>query len=180
VLDCTDASIPEDESCFVRNPSLEGTPTVGLGDLGEALPDWSVCSATPDVNPLFASVQPTDGDTYLGAVAGTTDALVEAAGGTLCTPLEAGATVSFSVDVAVSSYLGNPGRLELWGGASSCSRDELLWTSPTLTEVDTWQTFCITASATRDLSHVIAWPVPDSLGGAYVLVDNFRLESSCP
>lgn len=180
VLDCaTDAGVPADLDCFLENPSFEGTPAVGLGDLGAALPHWSVCWATPDVNPSFSNLPASDGSTYLGAVGNESSAnFSESAGAAFCTPLQAAQPVSFTVDIAMSSYIGGAGALELWGGATPCSKDELLWTSPVITETDQWRTFCGTLTPSQDFPYLVLWPVA-GIGGAYVLTDNFRPAVSC-
>lgn len=181
VLDCsTDGGAPPVAECFVKNASFEGAPAVGLGDLGAALPDWAVCWATPDVNPIFSNMAPTDGATYLGAVANANELnFSESAGGSFCEPLQAGQTVSFTIDLATSSYLGKPSALEIWGGATPCSKTELLWVSPTLTEIDVWQTACATITPSEAFSHLVLWPVAE-LGGAYLLADNIQAVSACP
>jgi hypothetical protein len=180
-LECPDGGAPPDAECFVRNASFEGTPVVGIGDLGADLPEWAVCWATPDVNPLFSFIEPTDGATYLGAVANANELnFSESAGGSFCEPLQAGQAVSFTIDLATSSYLGKPSALEIWGGATSCSKTELLWVSPTLTEIDVWQTVCATITPSETISHFVLWPVVADLSGAYLLADNIQRVAQCP
>lgn len=169
---------PPPRACFVKNPSFEGEPS--LPESGALkLPDWDICWGTPDVNPLFASLMPSEGKTYLGGVAVAAGA-AESAGAPFCSPLEAGKTVYFSVDVAVSDYTGGqPARLTLWGGASSCSKDELLWTSPDIMDVNMWHTYCVTVTPTKTLPYFVVVPEPVGFAGTYVLVDNLKTRDHC-
>jgi hypothetical protein len=173
-----DGGIPPATGGFcIENPSLEGTP--GLPELGTyQLPDWTICAVTPDVNPLFAKLAPTDGTTYLGVI-GTNPAIAESAGTSFCSPLKPEQPISFSVDVAVSSYASAPAELELWGGSTSCSKDELLWKSPVISDVDSWHTFCATVTPSKAFPYLVLWPTPTTLAGAYVLIDNFKPQPSC-
>jgi hypothetical protein len=65
-------------------------------------------------------------------------------------------------------------RRELWGGMTSCSKDELLWTSPTIGNFDTWATYCGTLMASRDYPYLVVAATSTTAAGAYVTVDNFR------
>jgi hypothetical protein len=179
VLGCgPDAGVPTSNSMFcLNNPSLEGTP--GLGEQGLKLPGWSICSVTPDVNPSVTAFAPSDGSTYLGVIGATTD-IAESAGAAFCLPLQAAAPIHFSVDLAVSSFLGSPAQLQLWGGTTSCDKGELLWTSPTITDVDKWHTFCGTLTPSHSDSYLMVWPAPmAAVGGSYVLIDNFKATDHC-
>jgi hypothetical protein len=176
VLDCTPTDPPPERGFCLDNPSFEGEPS--LAESGLELPGWSVCSVTPDVNPLFASLPASDGETYLGVV-GTSPTLAESAGAELCAPLPAGEPVAFEIDVAVSTYAGAPAELQLWGGSTSCAMDALLWTSPEITDTDTWHTFCASFTPDAELAHIALWPVPTTFAGAYVLIDNIRRTERC-
>jgi hypothetical protein len=180
VLGCNaDAGVPPtgEPGFCLKNPSFEGTPS--LAEAGLQLPDWNVCAVTPDVNPLFASLAASDGKTYLGIIAASAT-IAESAGAAFCSPLQASKPISFSVDVAVSSYAVGPAKLELWGGSTSCSKDQLLWTTPEITDVDHWHSFCGALAPSAAYPFLTLWPTPTTFAGAYVLVDNFQSKNACP
>jgi len=76
-----------------------------------------------------------------------------------------------------------PASLQIWGGTDSCRQDELLWTSPTISSLDTWKTYCVTLTPSEDYRHVVLAPLLDPaappLALAYVLVDNIVPVPSC-
>jgi hypothetical protein len=124
-----------------------------------------------------ASAAQVAGATYEGF--GTIGGLYESPGAAFCEPTEADQPLSFSVDITMSSFFfGEPGALQLWGGIDSCSLDELLWTSPVIDNVDSWQTYCGTMLPTKSFSHLTLVYAPGATAG-YILVDNFKPATSC-
>jgi len=107
--------------------------------------------------------------------------LNESAGTELCSPLEPGQPVFFTVDIGVAAYASNdnPAKLELWGGATSCAQDELLWTSPVIEDAGTWHTFCGVLNPSQRYEHLMLWPVQAAGASTYLIVDNFRPATSC-
>ena len=182
VLDCTDAGVPPATGDFcIENPSLEGA--TGTAEMGWDLPGWSTCYLTPNVEPfgIFSTIPARDGDTYIGFQDAIQDTLNESAGVAFCAPLAPGRAVSFSVDIGLSAFNMGSAQLELWGGLTSCSKEELLWTSPVVADLDTWQTFCGTLTPSKSYGYLTLWPVlasPEQTA-AYVIVDDFRPVSSC-
>jgi len=180
----TDAAATLSSSLCIGNPSFEGPPRIL-----RVPPNWTTCKNTPDTNPsAITSVSASNGATYLGLDAETSNR--EFAGTELCAALVSGRSTSLSIDLGratLASVL--PGRpnalasLQIWGGTSSCRQDELLWTSPAISSVDTWNTYCVTLTPSEDYRHVVLAPLLDAdappLALAYVLVDNIVPVPSC-
>lgn len=126
----------------VANPSFEG-PSQTLPP-----PNWPGCTGSPDTQPPWWGVNlpATHGSTYLGMVYRIPSGLGsrESCSALLTTPLTAGITHTFTVDlVNLENYFsGWNGQCvaELWAGMSSCSFSQLLWSSGGLTN-HTWQQF---------------------------------------
>jgi hypothetical protein len=186
---CAETASPAQLLCLV-NPSFEGTATVNTGQLFDA-PPWSDCtddtatvvSNTPDVashtlDPVTGiAPEPSDGSTYLAMIA------TEQASQQLCEALPAGARASLQLD-AMSFDLGGPKVfLQVWAGdATSCTRRQLLWTSPALPT--TWQTYCLTFEPSERLDFITLradapMPVP-MLMTTYLAVDNIVPVTACP
>jgi hypothetical protein len=130
-----------------------------------------------------------DGKSYVGLSVGSVGPsnMTEAIGTTLCAPLRAGVHYSFCLDlgIGVQGIMIPPGVLppvlppvlQIWGGGSPCGQDELLWTSPAITNGDSWARVCggFVPSATR--TNLVLTPAE---GGAmvgagswsYVIVDH--------
>jgi hypothetical protein len=170
----------------VSNPSFELSTSTGMGGPPVPLvvpPDWQVCSGAPNVDPSLPIVPASNGSTYVGLLVGSTDALNVAAsiGTSLCAPLQPGTRYSFCIDLGTSirglttaSGASTP-VLQLWGGQSPCSEQQLLWTSPPITNVDSWTTDCGSFVPSEALSTLTLVP---SLGASsigsptYVIVDD--------
>jgi len=100
--------------------------------------------------------------------------------------MRAGVAAPFSIDLTDSNVFGIAPtglvRVELWGASTSCMPEELLWTSPNLENVNSWQTFCGTLRPSRDYPFVVLGPVVAPGGTqfmSYLLVDNLGLSASC-
>lgn len=178
VPDDADALPPSGALCL-KNPSFEGGVTFGA-----LPPDWSVCQGSPMVAPAYNAFASSDGASHLGLMSIATDGVAGVARATLCAPLRAGETVGFSVDLTLSLAFSPFGSayVQVWGSLDSCTKDQLLWTSPLLTEFEKWRTYCGTITPSRAYPYIVIAPSPDGVAptgtptvasGAYVLVDAF-------
>jgi hypothetical protein len=180
----------------VSNPSFEGPTMIGMSGLPgsqptAAPPDWQVCLGNPDVDPSVTLMPASDGHSYVGLAVGTGafSSANEAVGTTLCAPLRAGAEYSFCIDlgVALRGLMAPPGVpvgpgsvppvLEIWGGTSSCGQDALLWTSPPIANIDSWNRVCGSFVPSGALTNLTLLPAQGStMVGAgtwsYVVVDH--------
>jgi hypothetical protein len=173
----------------VPNPSFEGPTMVGTsGPPGvaptAAPPQWQVCMGTPDVDPSVSLLPASDGKSYVGLAVGSMGpSSTEAIGTTLCEPLRAGAQYSFCLDLGlgVLGLMNPPGVLspvlQIWAGGAPCSQDELLWTSPPITNNDSWKKVCGSFVPSQSRTNLVLVPAE---GGAtvgagalsYVIVDD--------
>jgi len=205
VLDCTDAGTPpEGELCFV-NPSLEGEPV--LNETGEAWSSerWDSCTgpgrvlntasiwsaATTSPSQEVPSPAPADGETYVRLTACSAPGCFQPFLGEgtdlisqeLCAPLLAGEPYSFELDIASPDAIGSSwgnvrAALALWiGSDSSCSQDQLVWSSPVA--APGWQTHCVTFTPTADASR-LTFGVHEPNGLHFVYVDNLVPVAACP
>ncbi len=167
------ASPARSTALCVPNPSLEGPPTIGMtGPPGTtptgAPPQWQVCKGAPDVNPSLCLVPPAAGTSYEGMAVGTGSLayMTASIGTTLCSPLVAGTLYSFCLDLGIGVRgvmapltTGAPApALQIWGGLTPCNQDALLWTSPPITNTDSWTEVCGTFVATQALSTISLLP----------------------
>jgi hypothetical protein len=177
------------DSLCVPNPSFEGQTAIGMsGPPGvpatAAPPQWQVCQGTPDINPSVSLLPASDGKTYVGlAVEGMlASSTTEAIGTTLCQPLTAGSQYSFCLDLGLGVQgLMNPPNipspvLQIWGGSSPCSLDELLWTSPPITNADSWTRVCGGFVPSQRRTTIVLIPAqagtPIGAGFSYVDIDH--------
>jgi len=162
------------------------------GDAGGA-PTWPVF---PVVNPGVCSMSASDGSYYLGLTVGSyglsTD-VSESVGTRLCNPpLQAGTTYSVSVDLAMAvqkvmvGASNHPAVLEIWGSNKmGCGKDERLWTSPTITNSDTWQTYCGLFRPSQTYNFLTIVPAAPAgftfpMGQwSYVVVDHLQTGTTC-
>jgi hypothetical protein len=173
--------LPLSAQIAFTNPGFEGSCSV----CGGAPPGWTVCNATPDVLPGCYGVNGPayQGNTYIGFSTG------EYVGQLLPTTLMKDVSYTFTAHLAfslsysngmsgggascVSTGLGGsrglPGRLEIWGGLTSCAQTELLYTSP-LMGSESWTLYTITFTPTLNNYNYIMLRCPDVQ--ANVIVDN--------
>jgi hypothetical protein len=188
----TGTTPPQASALCVPNPSFEGPPTIGTtGPPGTtptgAPPQWQVCQGAPDVGPSLSLLPASNGMSYAGLAVGTGSLsyVTASIGATLCSPLVGGTTYSFCLDLGLGvrgvmpplTMGAAPPVLEIWGGTSACNQDALLWTSPGISNVDTWQNVCGSFVAPRGLSTITLLPTQSgaSVGPgtwSYVVVDN--------
>ncbi|HEX2677019.1 MAG TPA: hypothetical protein VHM19_10275 [Polyangiales bacterium] len=186
VLDCSDGGAPMAGGDFcIENPSFEGT----LMPLAFDAPPWNNCvnqnpdipgwPSTPDL--VDASTHPgTDGTTY--ASMGWAPPLHEFITQKLCAPLLAGHSYSFLIDLATATDADGaaqaPAQLAVYGSASDCLREHLLWKSPPL---DTqWTTYCVTLTPEQDASYITLEPTGEPQKPAFATADNIVPVVSCP
>ncbi len=170
----------------VNNPSFEGTPQPHVTP-----PGWDICmpGVTPDTQPgsWGCTLPPSNGSSYLGLVYQPSTGWQEGAGQTLSSPMVAGTTYNFTIDLATMASADPTtgiilppwcAELQCWGGMSGvnsgCDMAELLWTSPIISN-STWITYNLSFTPTQPWNHIlflITTPTPPCTDGQYLLVDN--------
>ncbi len=198
----------------IPNPSFEIANSTSV--IGPP-PDWQTCPSSsgsglanlaallPMVNPSLCTMPPSNGSSYLGLVVGpygsVSSDLTASVSTALCgAALDAGTAYALSIDlgiavtrlVSTSIPSNTPSSiapvLQLWAGQTPCAYDELLWTSPPISNEDTWKTACATFTPRRTASNLTLSPVfPTTDGSApqhgqwsYVVMDNLVPGRSCP
>lgn len=131
---------------YLNNPSFEDIPSSGQTPTG-----WTNCGdpreSPPDVQPGQFDVTraPSHGSSYLGLVVRDNETW-ESVSQRLSKPLESNQCYEFSMDLCKSDlYMSTskatnlpanyvtPARLLIWGGTGSCSKQELLFETPIIT-----------------------------------------------
>jgi hypothetical protein len=177
----------------VPNPSFEGPTMIGtVGAPGlpatAAPPQWQVCLGHPDVDPAMSLLPASDGMSYVGFAVGSGmfSAVTGSVGTTLCSALEPGTDYAFCIDLGIGVRGVTPPTpvpslsaptLQIWGGKTPCSQDELLWTSPPITNADSWAKVCgsfVPSQALPDMSLLPALAGTTGSPGSwsYVIVDH--------
>ncbi|PCH91060.1 MAG: hypothetical protein COB85_09640 [Bacteroidetes bacterium] len=163
------------------NPSFEGTPQAHIVPT-----PWQNCGGSPDTQPgqWDITLPASDGSTYVSFLqrGDSANTYYEGAGQQLDICLTSGNLHSFTLDLAHSNvYLsGDPGdcysSLEVWGGYSSCSQDELLWQSGKITDT-TWQTYPVAFTPNQNWCHLTFRPyfIDSCSSWINVLLDNIDL-----
>lgn len=166
---------------ILANPSLEGQS-------GSVPPNWTNCGGSPDTQILNGTGQgifgintpPQNGNTYLGFVS-TSYGYIEAIG----QPVNLTSGTSYTGSLALfrstlhSSWNGT-GQCQIWGGTSCSNRIELLWTSGTVTNLNSWQTRAVSFSPTMNHSYIIFvnYFNPGTGSMDYFCLDNIILTAS--
>jgi len=177
------------DSLFL-NPSFEGTPSPHLGVYG--IPNWVTDSYGFDVMPATtttgfgSTLTPTDGNAYIGlrSIDGNSLSIMQP----LRTPLKAGVTYTFLVDVAYGinyasafsySYAEVPLTLRVFGSQTTPAGAprSLLWNKSIPVTRASWQTDTVTFTPTTDFIYLGFQAVgstarPRTRGA--VLIDNLR------
>jgi hypothetical protein len=107
----------------------------------------------------------------------------EAIGAPLCAPLVGGAQYAFCIDlgIGVRGLPNAPGAvspsLQIWGSEVACTQEDLLWTSPPITNTDTWAKVCGTFVAPRADTNIELVPSAGTatlgtMNWSYVIVDD--------
>lgn len=162
----------------VVNPSFEGTPQPHITP-----GPWTNChpGQTPDTQPgsWGVTLPASNGSSYLGLVHQPSSGWQEGASEALSSPMVAGTTYNFTIDLANSSSTQggiDPGCAEcqIWGSSNSeCDQTVLLWSSGNITSIDAWQTYNVTITPTQNFPYISIYI--NSLGCStqpYILVDN--------
>ena len=129
---------------IINNPSFEGTPQQNA-----APPNWTACipgSVNTVPLPLIANLVPSNGLTYLMLSAQDCNPnQCSPVFQTLNTPFTPGQSYSFTIDVAVDTFVIQhlPGcaEIEVWGGYSGCNLVQLLWNSGDVNTFLAWHSF---------------------------------------
>jgi gliding motility-associated-like protein len=167
------------------NPSFEGT----AGTPHVTPPQWNICMPgyTPDTQPgcWGVTLPPSNGSSYIGLVHQSSTGWQEGAGQQLSSPMVAGTTYTFTMDLATvdpsvdwSTSGIVPGCVELqvfgnMGGNSGCDQTYLCWSSGNVTNFANWQTYTVSFTATQNWTNLLF--MIHSLGctdGPYLLMDN--------
>jgi hypothetical protein len=70
-----------------------------------------------------------------------------------------------------------PGALQVWASATSCGKDQLVWTSPSASAQ--WQTRCVTFTPSQNFGYIQLAPAHRGAGTTGVFVDHIVPVSSC-
>ena len=167
----------------VNNPSFEGPVGAGITP-----PNWDICQpgVTPDTQPgeWGITLAPANGSSYVAFCNQTSGNWHEGASQTLSSPMVAGTTYSFTLDLATTnSTVGGitPGCIELqiWGnmgGNTGCDESALLWSSGDVYDaahMNQWVLTNVTFTPTQNWSHLLF--MSNNLGcvdNPYIMMDN--------
>ncbi|OQX81377.1 MAG: hypothetical protein B6D61_00865 [Bacteroidetes bacterium 4484_249] len=166
-------------SQYLLNPSLEGTILM----IGPP-PEWEVCNynSTPNVQPgkYGVTLPPSDGITYIGLLTrdyGSWEDIYSV----LNTPLSQDSCYVFKIDLAYQSYLSfttvDPIILRVFGSNVTCQKDNLLWQSPPISNVD-WITYeFLIHNEEFDITDLLleVYYVGNYYYWGYMLLDNIRI-----
>lgn len=137
------------------NPSFEGETQDATTPGG-----WHPCElgTTPDILPGYWGVklEADDGDSYLGLIT-RKDGTWESVGQRLSEPMKSGNCFSFSLMLANSKdYSGynKAVKLKIWGGKTSCSKDQLLGESGYINHAE-WKSYQFKFFSKMDLNYII-------------------------
>ncbi len=187
VIACPDSGTPDGGwgAVCLSNPSFEGPPANATVDA----PPWVACGNQATIeNPSLPApaqplLQPTDGTTALFLRAQVGSPPPGAVSEPLCATMRAGTTYHLTVDVgstpeATFGVSAPPEGLQIWGGSTSCSEGELLWSSPLAGP--TWTTYCATLTPTQDTTYLtlVAYQDPDA--GVPLSLGNLQADHLVP
>jgi hypothetical protein len=140
---------------YLINPSFEGEPQDATVPVG-----WLPCEpgTTPDILPGVWGVyqEASHGNTFVGLIT-RENSTWESIGQRLKTPLEALQCFSFFLDLAHSkTYSGynKPLKLRIWGSATKCGKDQLLFESP-LIEHREWKRYKVEFTGKKDINYIL-------------------------
>ena len=171
---CLLFSVSDQAFCqIVENPSFEG-PAYSESKVPEP---WVTACGTCDTQPGlegYPEPPPSHGLSYLGCLKG------EATSQKLSSPVLAGVTYTFSMDIAfvpnnlyptvspmLSLYFTND-ETYVPGACSPVTGSGAVWTSPEFEIEEEWKTFTISFTTTEDYNYIVLLNTGD---GGYVLVD---------
>ena len=156
------------QNIIIQNPSFEGT-----SHINQVPSPWIICKNTPDTQPgVYENVPAYQGSTYIGLTSGVHNFWQEIAGQQLGTPLLAYKTYKISVMLTETQiFSGGYGQLQIWGGVSTCAKDELLWSSDTVKN-STWKRYDVIFTPSQNLNYFML--ACDDLNSIdpYILIDD--------
>jgi len=184
----------------IPNPSFEIAPddeagvVVGTGTpVLTAPPGWQACSGSTSATASMCSLEPTNGNTCLGLSVGFPFLILPASVDFVpCAAVEAGATYSLTVDVALDApgadggQSGEPPLLQLRGSNTACDpQGDLLWRFSGVSASCGWKTLCGTFVPVASYTHLLLVPETSSSTAlaflqTEVLVDDLRPVDACP
>ena len=164
------------------NPCFNGT----AGTVSVTPPPWNVCQpgTTPDTQPGCWGVTLPPASpcsvSYVGMCNEPSGNWYEGCGEQLSTPMVAGTTYTFTMDLATTNSTGGgltPGPIEIqvWGnmgGNSGCDETFLCWSSGNVTNT-TWQVYTCSFTATQNWTNLLF--MSHNIGSAYcpyIMLDN--------
>ena len=159
------------QSCsMLPNPSFEGTSGGGI-----VPSSCNLCTNTPDTEPWFSTIVPSDGSTCLGLF-GEYGTYTESASQKFTTPLVSGQTYSFTVDICYATfyyYTCTGAGVKMYLGSTQCGKNQLIYSSGQITNT-TWKTFTVSFTANSNYSYIQFETQNFSTANGYedVLVDN--------
>ncbi len=139
----------------LNNASFEGQAQDATMPSG-----WFACEkgTTPDILPGFWGVvtEASEGETFMGLIT-REDGTFESIGQRLQKSLQKDLCYEFELDLCRSNtYEGYnfPIRVIIWGGKSKCSKDQILFDSPTIEHTD-WKTYQVKFEAKTKIKYLI-------------------------
>jgi len=161
----------------VINPSFEDEPADATTPQG-----WSPCDdmTTPDIFPGFWGVynEPSHGETYVGIIT-RENGTFESFGQRLSHTVKAKICYYSAIDLAHSiiySGYNKPIKLRIYLGESKCSKDQLIFESPTIKQMN-WKTFKFEFIPEKDYEYIIleAFYIDGEFSHkGNILIDNLR------
>ncbi len=147
---------------YLSNPSLEDKPADATMPTG-----WfaGTTGTTPDILPGYWGVytEPEDGESYVGLIT-RKDGSYESISQRLETKLKKETCYSLSLYLAYSeNYSGynTPLKLRIWIGSKKNKREQLIFTSPTISEEE-WQEFKVKFNPEKNMKYFIIEAYNDS------------------
>jgi hypothetical protein len=183
------------ESVFLCNPSFEGNPIINTGMLFDPnILCWkSFQMDTPDILPVppqFPTLA-SNGNTYVGLMAGGLPPNTYLPGEAIYQQLPFTLVPNiylymFNIDIIeLTSQIWTPGFgfgvLEVWGGNTPGTLDELLWTSPLINQGVNWITFLVTFTPTMATHNHLFFRFVRTQGtSCYIGIDNMsEISTQC-
>ncbi len=171
------------QTFYLRNASFEGEPADATVPVS-----WLPCQrgTTPDILPGVWGVyqEPSEGHTYVGLIT-RDDGSWESIGQRLPGTLPAHDCYTFNIDLAHSrTYAGynRPIKLRIWGGATKCQKDQLLYESNYIDHLS-WKTYTIEFTLKKPINYLLleAFYSEDAFSHrGNVLIDNISAFRRCP
>lgn len=170
-----------------QNPSFEA----GQAPTNQVVPGWYKCTGSPDIQPApFYGVThpPSNGQSYLGLHHQESVSAFFSNGLSTCN------SFTFSFDISVvpinlpsnpywvdNNQGNNPGYMCIYGGFTECDNAELLYTSPLITNVNSWQNITINLNPSQSYTYINFVPCQNPYGTyTYFGIDNITGAQEVP